>query len=409
MATGLDLSGLGQFDPYSDPTSISIRWKEWSKRFERFVVAMNLKDETRKRALLLYAAGSEVEKIFATLDDTGDDKDFKTAMECLNKYFLPKKNLVYEIHKFRQAKQMPNESVDQFTTRLRHLASTCDFTNLSQEIKIQLIEQCSSSRLRRKALREDMKLEDILAYARTQEATDQAVSQLEKDMGHSSVHDSENPINAVRQHKLDTYGGKSKPHETTTKKTCFHCGDKFQAGHIRNCKAKGKVCAACGKLNHFAMVCHSKPRSYSDNANVQAVHCDTSSSDEDYAFGVYSSPAQSVDNINQVAHQKKGTVISAKILDVPIKLFIDSGASANILDRKDFNKLKAKHPHINLTPSKLRLYAYMQADPLPLLGTVDTVIETKHRYVVAKFFCVSQEFGILVGTCYCNRIGFIEN
>ena len=98
------------------------------------------------------------------------------------------------------------------------------------------------------------------------------------------------------------------------------------------------------------MVCRSKPRSYFDNANVQAVHCD-----EDCAFGVYSCPAQSVDDVNQVAHQKKGTVISAKILDVPIKLLVDSGASTNILDSKDFNKLKAKHPHINLTPSKLRL------------------------------------------------------
>ena len=45
MATGLDLSELGQFDPYSDPTSVSVRWKDWSRRFERFVIAMNIKDE----------------------------------------------------------------------------------------------------------------------------------------------------------------------------------------------------------------------------------------------------------------------------------------------------------------------------------------------------------------------------
>ena len=150
------------------------------------------------------------------------------------------------------------------------------------------------------------------------------------------------------------------------------------------------------------------PRNYSDNANVQAVHCDTSSSDEDYAFGVYSSPAQSVDNINQVAHKKRGTVISAKILDVPIKLLIDSGASTNILDSKDFNKLKAKHSHINLTPSKLRLYAYMQADPLPLLGTVDTVIETKHRYVVAKFCVLAGSSGFLLGHATVTELGLLK-
>lgn len=38
---------------------------------------MNIKDETRKWALL-YAA------YFTTLEDTDEDKDFKTAMERLN-------------------------------------------------------------------------------------------------------------------------------------------------------------------------------------------------------------------------------------------------------------------------------------------------------------------------------------
>ena len=62
MATALDLSGLGNFDSYSDPTT-SLRWKEWLRRYERFLFAMDIKDDTRKRALLLYAAGNEVEKI----------------------------------------------------------------------------------------------------------------------------------------------------------------------------------------------------------------------------------------------------------------------------------------------------------------------------------------------------------
>ena len=84
MATALDLSSLGNFDPYSDPTTLSLRWKEWLRRYERFLVAMDIKDDTRKRALLLYAGGNEVEKVFATLSDVGEDKDYKKAVEKLN-------------------------------------------------------------------------------------------------------------------------------------------------------------------------------------------------------------------------------------------------------------------------------------------------------------------------------------
>ena len=148
MATALDLSGLGNFDPYSDPTTLSLRWKEWLRRYERFLVAMDIKDDTRKRALLLYAAGNEVEKFFATLSEVGEDKDYKKAVEKLNEYFLPKKNVLLETHKFRQLKQITEETIDQYCTRLRQQAIICEFTNSENELKIQLVEGCLSSRHR---------------------------------------------------------------------------------------------------------------------------------------------------------------------------------------------------------------------------------------------------------------------
>ena len=90
MATALDLSGLGNFEPYSDPTTLSLRWKEWLRRYERFLVAMDIKDDTRKCALLLYAAGNEVENFFATLSEVGEDKDYKKAVEKLSIFYLRK-------------------------------------------------------------------------------------------------------------------------------------------------------------------------------------------------------------------------------------------------------------------------------------------------------------------------------
>ena len=87
MAMVLDLSSLEKFNLYSDPTTLSVCWKEWLQRFERFLVAIDIKDETRKRALLLYTIGNEVEKSFATLSDVGEDKDYKKAIEKLSAYF----------------------------------------------------------------------------------------------------------------------------------------------------------------------------------------------------------------------------------------------------------------------------------------------------------------------------------
>ena len=54
-------------------------------------------------------------------------------MEKLDNYFTPKKNVTYEIFRFRKAVQQSGETVDQFATRLRKLASTCEFTDLEEK------------------------------------------------------------------------------------------------------------------------------------------------------------------------------------------------------------------------------------------------------------------------------------
>lgn len=87
MPTGIDFSGISHFDPHSDVTSTSQRWKEWIKRFRRFIVAVDIKEPTRQRAHLLYLAGPEVEAIFETLPGTGEDKEFDLAVNNLTAFF----------------------------------------------------------------------------------------------------------------------------------------------------------------------------------------------------------------------------------------------------------------------------------------------------------------------------------
>ena len=86
-------------------------------------------------------------------------------MEKLDNYFTPKKNMTYEIFQFRKAVQQSGETVDQFATRLRKLASTSEFTDLAKELKSTIIQNCQSKHLRRVALREDLSLDALLDKA----------------------------------------------------------------------------------------------------------------------------------------------------------------------------------------------------------------------------------------------------
>ena len=151
MARHIDLIPMPPFDAHGSPSSLDQRWKQRLTRFQTYITASGITDDTQKRAMLLYLAGPAVQDIFETLSDTGEAKDFKIAHEKPTEYFAPKKNATYEVYVFRQARQHEKETFTQFETRLRKLAETFEFTDTEGEIKNQIIQQC---RIRRRALRE---------------------------------------------------------------------------------------------------------------------------------------------------------------------------------------------------------------------------------------------------------------
>ena len=184
VAGKLDLSPLVPFDPISEPSSLSQRWKSWKQALRDllgYLAAMNITDGMQQKAVLLYQAGQATQEIFDTLPDTGDDYA-AAAMAKLDGYFTPKKNVDFEVFQFRKAMQHSGETTDQFATRLRKLASTCEFANVDKEVKSTIIQNCLSKRFRRVALRDDLSLADLLLKARSgsQEASEAQAKGIEQ-------------------------------------------------------------------------------------------------------------------------------------------------------------------------------------------------------------------------------------
>ena len=131
-----------------------------------------------KESTAIYQAGEATQEIFETLPKTGEDYD--TAQAKLDAYFSPTD---YQIFQFHQAMEQPGETVDQFVTRLRKLAATCEFHDVSKEIKSAIIQNCSSKQLRRYALREDaLTLDNLMAKARSLEANKIQASGIERKL-----------------------------------------------------------------------------------------------------------------------------------------------------------------------------------------------------------------------------------
>lgn len=181
----LSLPNSASFDVHADGNA-GPRWKKWLARLERMLIGMNITVPKRKRALLLHYAGPDVDEIFDTLPNTGEDNDYDTAVAKLNEYFSPQVNTTYEVYNFRHAKQKEGELLDSHPTRLRQLAKTCEFSAIDKEIKEHIILTCTSSPLRRRALRENPTLEALLKLGRALELSAKQAKDVE-DTGNDSV------------------------------------------------------------------------------------------------------------------------------------------------------------------------------------------------------------------------------
>ena len=119
--------------------------------------------------------------------------------------------------------------------------------------------------------------------------------------------------------------------------------------HENECPARGKQCIACGKQNHFARQCRSKPRhteqqtetrpykeGYRKEVNQaetqsEPAQCESSSSsDESYAYTIKSNS------------DSKQPLTKIKLNRDTVPALIDYGAAVNIIIENTYNNLSLK-------------------------------------------------------------------
>ena len=148
-----------------------IEWNKWINRFDNFLIALDVTEDSRQKALLLFYAGTDVHSIYNTLVNPSDEVDYAAAKTKLASYFAPSKNETFEVYNFRSLQQLGNEPIDTYITRLREAGSRCGFIDPDKEIKHQVVFSCESMKIRRKALSEDPTLDNLIKFARSLEKT----------------------------------------------------------------------------------------------------------------------------------------------------------------------------------------------------------------------------------------------
>ena len=89
-----------------DYTTISTRWKNYKRRFENLIVALNVTDDRQKKALLLNYTGEEAYEVYEKLTTGAEDETYEAVITSLDGHFAPKRKKKFFGRKISQDSNM---------------------------------------------------------------------------------------------------------------------------------------------------------------------------------------------------------------------------------------------------------------------------------------------------------------
>ncbi|XP_033747087.1 uncharacterized protein K02A2.6-like [Pecten maximus] len=189
--------------------------------------------------------------------------------------------------------------------------------------------------------------------------------------------------------------------------SCDACG--FRHDEER-CPAWGKVCAACGKLNHFAKKCRSKPRQGYGNQNrrnrpkVYQLEEVNESSDEEFIFTVHKKDVNSIKHVGQP--NKIHTIID--INGVLVECQLDSGSTVNVLPKSKYLQVFDDPQLEKLSETDMTLVMFNQSEMTPVGVRRVQVRNPKNRkkYSV-EFVVVDQTVKPILGARVIQAMNLI--
>ncbi|XP_062619910.1 uncharacterized protein K02A2.6-like [Saccostrea cucullata] len=358
--------------------------------------------------------GKECYRIYRHLDISEQDrKKTKTILEAMRKHFEPQVNVIYERYIFNTTEQKQGETLDQYVTKLRQLADSCEFGSLTDDmIRDRLVLGIDDNPTRARMLREPkLDLKKAISMCRASEVAQQQLKKIESEGTKENVHYSSRKPEKPR--KFDS----KKPNASK----CKYCG----GNHARDktaCPAYGKKCSKCDKMNHFAKVCKQTSRSYSKKTDNRAserkpgrrrVHLvgeDNSDSEddtysEDSAFKVTHSIG-SVQSLGKQWFVNMKMKLAEQKNVTEMKCQIDTGSTCNLISYKDFCAIaQYGDPPMQKSNSKLTLYDGSRMKPL---GQAIVNCEQNGKQYKLEFQIVDVKQYPLLSAEACDKMKIIQ-
>ena len=364
-----------KLDLEGSPSQQAEDWKDWKVIWDNYRICTELdkKDEAIQVAHMLTYLGPKTTKLFGTLSSGLTDENRKKiapVIERFDDYFFPKKSVPMERLRFNRRSQREGEAFNSYLTELRRLASTCEFNDLDDMLRDRILFGIRDAKVRERLLRApDLTLQKTVEICLASEQSLANIKIIDEPSSSASVHvlggakkkKEYKPKNSSRGtsssrnfsgYKTTSQGAVAQ----TGEKYCKFCGCMHFFGK-QYCRAIGKSCNLCGKLDHFRVFHEAKDIKLGTRKQpkVHEVSCS-----QDDSFG----------QIFKIGQQSDGkALITLQFQNGEEQQFqIDTGADRSMLPIQIYKRVTGDHTLQNVTRGNSYVRNYGN-EKLPILGT----------------------------------------
>lgn len=326
-------------------------FKDYMDRMEHIYEINNVKTEN-KISLLVSVGGPDLFRIIKLVAAPKKPKEYTYAelVTALNNYFEPKRNTIGERFIFHRRQQSADESVGDFIVEIKSLSQNCDFgTHLNEALRDKLIFGVSSTKIQRRLVNEkELDFDKACEIARTMEATEDNLAEMQKSDTIAAIGRSRNNFNGKRQvfSRLGANGNEKKH-------------DKAQRQRFTAYK-----CYLCGKLGHIVRNCYSNPnRVNRDGTDRNCVRMNAEENESETSIN------SGMNHINSVLAGAP-LLLEVRVNQIQIKMEIDTGACKTVMHVRDFKK---KFPRLELEVCNSKLFS-VSGQPLNIIGVCTVLV-----------------------------------
>ncbi|XP_049868244.1 uncharacterized protein LOC126368362 [Pectinophora gossypiella] len=221
-------------------------WQTYKNRLEQWFIANDVKDEVKKRAILLSALSDGTYRLAAdlALPKQLPNLPYEDITKLLDDHFTPKRTGFGDRYNFYTATQNIGETFTQFAARLRGLTAQCQFLNVEEALRDRFLMGMLSGPEKEKLFAQDFQ---VLTLAKAAELADSMRSA--RAVVTAAAASTQGPTHSDQMFKIT----KSAKNVDINKVQCSVCG--YNNHDSSKCRFANYKCKKCNEKGHLRRMC----------------------------------------------------------------------------------------------------------------------------------------------------------